>query len=79
VDLTWNAPTSSPDPVAGYNVYRMPSGSSSYVQVNASVVTTTGYNDASVQNGQSYTYMVESIDANGVESVPSNTASATIP
>ena len=34
VNLTWNAPTSSSDPVAGYNVYRSPSGGTSYQELN---------------------------------------------
>jgi hypothetical protein len=79
VDLSWDAPASSPDPVAGYNVYRSPSGASSYVQVNSSAVTETAYTDTSVQAGQAYDYIVESTDASGVESAPSNVASATIP
>ena len=79
VDLTWDAPSSSPDPVAGYNVYRAPSGSTSYAQVNSSVVTQTAFADTTVQNGQTYNYMVESVDANGIESVPSNTANIAVP
>jgi hypothetical protein len=79
VQLSWDAPASSPDPVAGYNVYRSPSGASSYIQVNSSAVTQTAYTDSSVQNGQSYDYVVESVDASGVQSAPSNIASAVIP
>jgi len=79
VNLTWNAPGSSPDPVAGYNVYRAPSGSSSYQQLNSSVVTQTTYVDLSVGSGQTYDYIVESVDASGVTSTPSNTASVTLP
>ena len=79
VDLSWNAPASSPDPVAGYIVYRSPSGASSYVQMNSSAVTQTAYTDPSVKAGQAYDYVIESIDASGVESAPSNVASATIP
>jgi hypothetical protein len=78
VDLSWDAPTSSPDPVAGYNVYRSPSGASSYQQLNSSVVTQTTYVDTTVQAGQNYDYIVESVDASGVTSVPSNTANATL-
>jgi hypothetical protein len=78
VDLSWDAPTSSPDPVAGYNVYRSPSGASSYQQLNSSVVTQTTYADTTVQAGQNYDYIVESVDASGVTSVPSNTANATL-
>lgn len=79
VNLTWDAPTSSTDPVAGYNVYRTPSGSTTYQQINTSVVTTTAYSDLNVTNGQTYDYIVESVDASGVVSVPSNTAVVPIP
>jgi hypothetical protein len=79
VSLTWDAPSSSPDPVAGYNVYRSPSGAGNYQQVNPSVVAQTAYVDTTVQAGQNYDYIVESVDASGVTSVPSNMASVAIP
>jgi hypothetical protein len=79
VNLTWDAPTSSPDPVAGYNVYRSPSGSTIYQQLNTTVVTQTSYMDTNVQDGQTYDYIVESVDASGVTSSPSNTAAVPIP
>ncbi|MGO8756761.1 MAG: choice-of-anchor D domain-containing protein, partial [Terracidiphilus sp.] len=79
VSLTWDAPSSSTDPVAGYNVYRSPSGSSSYQQLNSAVVTQTTYTDTTVQDGETYDYIVESVDASGITSVPSNVAAATIP
>jgi hypothetical protein len=38
------------------------------------------YSDAdNIQNGQVYDYIIESVDASGNESVPSNMASVTIP
>jgi hypothetical protein len=79
VNLNWEAPTNSTDTIAGYNVFRSPSGGSSYAQLNSSVVTQTTYVDGAVQNGQTYDYIVESVDASGAESVPSNTAAVTIP
>jgi fibronectin type 3 domain-containing protein len=79
VDLTWDAPTSSPDPVAGYYVYRAPSGGSSYQLLNTAAVTSTEYTDTTVQSGQTYDYIVESVDASGVTSVASNMAALTIP
>jgi fibronectin type 3 domain-containing protein len=79
VNLTWDAPTSSPDPVAGYNVYRAPSGSSSYTQLNTAVMATTTFTDTNVTNGQTYDYIVESVDASGVTSTPSNMAAVPIP
>jgi hypothetical protein len=79
VNLTWDPPTSSPDPVAGYNVYRTLSGGTSYTQLNTSVMTQTSYTDMNVQNGQTYDYIVESVDASGNQSVPSNMAAIPIP
>jgi Abnormal spindle-like microcephaly-assoc'd, ASPM-SPD-2-Hydin len=78
VDLSWDAPSSSPDPVASYDIYRAPSGGSVYQLVNSSVDTTTAFVDSTVQNGLSYDYYVESVDASGVESAPSNTFGVTI-
>jgi hypothetical protein len=79
VDLTWDAPTSSADPVVGYNIYRAPSGSSSYQLLNSTVDSQTAYADSTVQNGASYNYIVESVDASGVESVPTGPVAVTIP
>jgi hypothetical protein len=80
VTLNWDAPTGSTDPVAGYNVYRAPAGSTSYQQVNLTEITQgTSYVDTSVQNGQNYDYIVESLDAAGNTSEPSNMASVSIP
>jgi hypothetical protein len=79
VNLTWDAPTSSPDPVAGYNLYRSPSGASSYMPLNSAVVTQTTYVDSNVQDGQTYDYIVESVDASGNTSSPSNVAAVPIP
>jgi Abnormal spindle-like microcephaly-assoc'd, ASPM-SPD-2-Hydin len=78
VDLSWSAPASSVDPIVGYNIYRS-TGSSGYQLVNSSVDTQTTYVDSSVQTGSTYDYVVESVDAEGVESVPSNQATATVP
>ena len=65
--------------MAGYNVYRTPSGGTSYQQVNPAVLTQTAYSDTSVQDGQTYDYIVESVDAEGNSSAPSNMASVAIP
>jgi hypothetical protein len=78
VDLSWSAPASSTDPIVGYNIYRS-TGSSGYQLLNPSVDTQTTYVDNSVQTGLTYDYVVESVDAEGIESVPSNQATATVP
>jgi hypothetical protein len=78
VELTWDAPASSSDPVAGYHIYRE-TGSGSYALLNSSVNTPTTYTDTTVQAGATYNYEVKSVDASGVESTPSNVYTATIP
>jgi len=79
VTLTWDAPAGSSDPVVGYNIYRAPSGSTTYSLLNATVNTPTEYTDTTVASGSSYSYYVESVDAQGNQSVPSNILSFTIP
>ena len=78
VELTWDAPASSSDPVAGYNIYRAASGGS-FQLLNTSVNTPTSYTDSTVGGGIAYTYQVTSVDAEGNQSAPSNIYSVTIP
>jgi fibronectin type 3 domain-containing protein len=78
VDLSWNAPTSSPDPVVGYNVYRL-TGSGSFVLINSSPDSSIVYVDSNVVSGTTYSYVVKSVDSSGVESVASNEITVTIP
>jgi hypothetical protein len=79
VDLTWDAPGSSTDPVSGYHVYRATQGSSSYQLLNSSVDVQTNYTDSTGQSGAAYEYYVTTVDSAGAESGPSNTTSVTIP
>jgi hypothetical protein len=51
VTLDWNASTSA---VIGYNVYRGTVSGGPYTPLNSSLVTTTQYQDSSVQSGQTY-------------------------
>jgi hypothetical protein len=77
VDLSWNAPASSADPISGYNVYRSTGGSFSLIgSVSNSVLT---YVDSTVATGMTYNYVVKSLGYSGVESDGSNQATATIP
>jgi Abnormal spindle-like microcephaly-assoc'd, ASPM-SPD-2-Hydin len=79
VDLSWDAPVDSPVSVAGYNVYRSPSGSTSYQLLNSSVDAETSYVDTTVQAGSSYDYIIESVDASGVASAPTSPVAVTVP
>jgi len=77
VDLSWTASTSV---VVGYNVYRGTTNSGPYtLKLNPSLVSGVTFTDTNVQSGQTYYYVVTAVDSNGVESVYSNQASATIP
>jgi hypothetical protein len=78
VDLSWNAPTSSPDPVAGYNIYRS-TGGGSLVLVNSSPDSSISYVDNTVISGTTYSYTVKSVDFSGIESDASNQTTVTIP
>jgi hypothetical protein len=79
VTLTWNGPASSPDPVSGYNVYRSPSGGTTFQRLNSTSDSQTSYVDQAVQSGSSYMYYVKSVDAAGTESTPSNQTTVTVP
>jgi fibronectin type 3 domain-containing protein len=78
VDLSWDAPTSSADPVVGYHIYRL-TGSGSFALVNSSVDTSITYVDSTVVSGTTYSYVVKSVDSSGVESIASNEITVTIP
>jgi hypothetical protein len=79
VTLNWNGPASSPVPVSGYNVYRSPSGATTFQLLNSAPDSQTSYVDQAVQSGSSYSYYVKSVDAAGAESSPSNQTTVTIP
>ena len=75
VSLTWKASASSN--VVGYNVYRG-TVAGSYGLLN-SMNAGTSYDDATVQNGQTYYYVVTAVDSGGAESAYSNQSQAVIP
>lgn len=79
VALNWNPPATSPDPVAGYDVFRATGGSTAFAQINTALVTGTAFIDATVADEATYDYIVESVDASGVKSVPSNMAAVLVP
>jgi len=79
VNLAWNAPISSTDVIAGYNIYRTLSGGTTYQLINSSPVSAMNYTDGSVQSGSNYGYIVTSVDSSGVESNPSDTIGVAIP
>jgi hypothetical protein len=78
VDLSWDAPTGSSDPVAGYNIYRA-TGSGSFTRINSSPDKAVNYIDTTVISGTTYSYQVTSADPSGAESVPTSPVTVTIP
>ena len=77
VDLQWDAPGSSSEPVVGYKVYRA-TGSGAFEPLDTTSDTLT-YTDTTVASGTSYSYEVMSVDSEGSESSPSNTYTVAIP
>jgi len=79
VEIAWSSPQASSDPVTGYHIYRAATGTTSFQLLNARSQTPTSFLDTTVVSGVSYDYVVKSLDAQGAESIPSNTATVTIP
>lgn len=94
VAVSWTAPTSGPTP-SGYAVSRAPATASTILAPTLSTSPTVSgnvkpalpempaaqltYLDSTVAEGQSYDYIVESVDASGIDSAPSNIATAIVP
>jgi hypothetical protein len=76
VDLSWSPSTSS---VIGYNTYRSSQSGGPYTKLDSSPGTSASYSDSTVQSGQTYYYVVTSVDSDSVESPYSNQASAVVP
>jgi hypothetical protein len=76
ITLTWTASTST---VSGYNVYRSSVSGGPYTKLNSSTIAATTYMDSTVKAGQTYYYVVTSVDTSGVESANSAEVSAIVP
>lgn len=79
VELSWNAPPATSNPIVAYNVYRAPSGNSSFARVNSSPDSSPSFTDSTVQSGAAYDYKVTSLNSAGLESSPSNKISVSVP
>lgn len=78
IDLLWNAPSTSPVTIAGYNVYRGNTSAGPFGLLNgSSPLATTSFVDATVEGATTYYYEVKSVDTNGVESPPAGPVPAT--
>jgi fibronectin type 3 domain-containing protein len=79
VELMWQAGTDQTDPTTGYNVHRALNGGSFSVIATENSITSTLYDDGTVQYTLTYQYYITALDAQSNESVPSNTVTVTIP
>jgi len=79
VDLSWEAPTSSPVAITAYSIYRSTGSSGSFSVIDSTPVGTVVYIDKGVVSGTSYNYIVKSVDVAGTESIPSNQISVSVP
>ena len=79
VKLQWDPSSPSPVPVVGYFVYRGTVSGGPYSRLNAAVDPVTNYTDATVSSGQTYYYVVTSIDSTNVQSGFSTQVSVAIP
>ena len=76
VALTWTPSTST---VIGYNTYSSAKSGGPYTKMTGTPVAATSYTDSSVQAGQTYYFVVTSVDSSNVESAYSAEVSALIP
>ena len=74
--LNWSSSASA---VTGYNVYRGTVSGGPYTITNTTLDSSTNFVDLSVQAGQTFFYVVTSVDAAGMESSFSNEVKAVIP
>lgn len=77
VELSWNPPAASSDPVSSYRIYRQTGSNGAFTKLTTTAQPT--YTDTGVQSGTTYHYYVTSVSSAGGESTPSNTFTATIP
>ena len=76
IDLVWSPDTEAD--LAGYNVFRHEEGSQP-AKLNAELVRTPAYRDASVQSGKKYFYSVSAVDERNNESARSEETSEQVP
>jgi hypothetical protein len=76
VTLAW---TDGATTISGYNVYRSTVSGGLYSKLNSALIPATQYVDSAVQGGQTYYYVVTSVNSSGQESAYSNVATAVVP
>ena len=78
VQLEWSPPSSSPEPVTGYNIYRSVAGQA-LQKLNSTPQPQSSYVDVAVADATTYTYEVKSVDAQAIESVASEVTEVSVP
>jgi fibronectin type 3 domain-containing protein len=80
VTLTWDPPPTAVagNTIAGYNVYRSTTPGKDFARI-AARVPYPWYEDRQVSRGQTYFYVVTTVDSGGSESKFSGEVTATIP
>jgi hypothetical protein len=76
VALNWDQGTSQ---VVGYFIYRASKPSGPYTKLNSQASSETSYTDSSVASGQTYYYVVTSVNSENIESAYSGQVSVTVP
>lgn len=77
VDLRWEASTSKD--VAGYNVYRISEGSSTWKRINASLIASTLYSDSTIADNTTYFYAATTVSVDNRESRKTDPIKVVIP
>lgn len=72
VQLSWTASTTNG--VTGYNIFRGPTASGPFTQLNTTPITGTSFNDTTAVVGQTYTYQVDAVAAACTPTTPVTTA-----
>jgi hypothetical protein len=76
VSLSWQSATDADgNAAAGYNVYRKTATDVGYTLINSQPVTAAGFSDNNLAIGTRYYYVVRAVDADGLESVDSESVS----
>jgi hypothetical protein len=76
VALSWQASSSS---AIGYFIYRSSKGTGELSKLNATLNESTSFTDNTVASGETYEYVVTSVNSANVESAASNEITITIP
>ncbi len=76
VGLSWSPSTSA---VVGYNTYASAQSGGPYTKLTSTPVAATSYTDSTVQAGQTYYFVITSVDSTNQESAYSSEVSALVP